>query len=76
MQFIASIKTPTCFGTEMPSSGIYSAVTPLRSIRRTSHAPCGRDPFGSHKNETDVFVHTVYRTTTTADVYLGLLTII
>ena len=29
--------------------------------RLTEHALPGPDPFGSHKNETDVYMHTPYR---------------
>jgi len=38
-----------------------------------SHAPTGRDPFGSNKNEADVYMHTPYGMSTSMNLYLDLL---
>jgi hypothetical protein len=42
-------------------------------IQHTSHTPPGRDPFGSHKDEADVYTLNPYIMSITMNLYLNLL---
>ena len=41
---------------------------PLRATLRTSDTPYGRNPFGTHKNETAVCVHSAFSSEVTMDI--------
>jgi len=55
-------------GTTLPSCSV--------SCGHTSHAPSGRDHFGSRKIETCICMRTAYRSQATADLFLEMITII
>jgi len=58
----------------VPSSGSYKTKEQKHNItQHISHAPTGRDPFGSNKNEADVCMHIPKGMSTTMNLHFDLL---